>query len=95
MLDSQKDRLYRHNWLKVVELFDRVYKKYPDGKRAADALFMAGKTTFELYGISGLKEDARNSVMYFDRLPDNYPASRLADDALSAHQPLIAAKIKL
>ncbi len=83
LLDSQKDRLYRHNWLKVVELFDQVYKKHPDGKRAADALFMAGKTTFELYGISGLKEDARNSVKYFDRLPDNYPASRLADDALN------------
>jgi N-acetylmuramoyl-L-alanine amidase len=83
LLDSQKDRLYRHNWLKVVELFDRVYKKHPDGRRAADALFMAGKTTFELYGISGLKEDARNSVKYFDRLPDSYPASRLADDALN------------
>jgi N-acetylmuramoyl-L-alanine amidase len=81
--DSQKDRLYRHNWLKVVALFDQVYENYPDGRRAADALFMSGKTTFELYGISGLKEDARNAAGYFDQLPNDYPASRLADDALN------------
>jgi len=81
--DSQKERLYRHNWLKVVDLFEQVFEKHPDGRRAADALFMAGKTTFELYGISGMKEDARNAAKFFDRLPDNYPASRLADDALN------------
>lgn len=81
--DSQKERLYRHNWLKVVDLFVQVFEKHPKGNRAADALFMAGKTTFELYGISGMKEDARNAAKFFDRLPDNYPASRLADDALN------------
>jgi len=81
--DSQKDRLYRHNWLRVVALFDKVYRNYSSGDRADDALFMAGKTTFELYGISGLKSDARDSAQYFDRLPNDYPASRLADDALN------------
>lgn len=81
--DSQKDRLYRHNWLKIIKAFDKVNKQFPDGKRAADALFMAGKTTFELYGVSGLKEDARKSAAYFDRLPNEYPANRLADDALN------------
>ncbi len=80
--ESQKDRLYRHNWLKVIDLFAKVYTAHPDGNRAADALFMAGKTSFELYGVSGLADDARMAAQYFDRLPDNYPASRLADDAL-------------
>lgn len=80
--DSQKERLYRHNWEKVIHRFERVFREVPSGTRADDALFMAGKTSFELYGISGLTDDARMAAKYFDRLPDNYPASRLADDAL-------------
>ena len=81
--DSQKDRLYRHNWLKVVRQFEDVYRNHGDGNRADDALFMAAKTTFELYGISGLLDDARDSARLFDRLPDSYPESRLADDSLN------------
>lgn len=80
--DSQKDRLYRHNWLRVVNLFNQVYEQHPDGRKADDALFMAGKTSFELYGVSGLEDDASDAARYFDKVPERYPTSRLADDAL-------------
>ncbi|MBE0499924.1 MAG: N-acetylmuramoyl-L-alanine amidase [Desulfuromonadales bacterium] len=80
--DSQTKKLYRHNWQKTVVLFDNVHKKNPEGAKAADALYMAGKTSMELYTISGLKEDARAAVGYLDRLAQLFPDSSLADDAL-------------
>jgi len=80
--DSGQQKFYRHNWEKVIDQFAGANSVQPGGSRAADALFMAGKTSFELYAISGLKDDARRAAAYLDRLPDSYPKSTLADDAL-------------
>lgn len=80
--DSQKKKLYRHNWQKTIGLFAAIYKNDPAGKKSADALYMAGKTSLELYNISGMKVDARSAAGYLDKLPAAFPKSRLADDAL-------------
>lgn len=80
--DSQKKRLYRHNWQKTIKLFADVYKNDPEGEKSSDALYMAGKTSLELYHISGMKEDARAAAGYLDKLPQAFPKNRLADDAL-------------
>lgn len=80
--DSQKKRLYRHNWQKTIKLFADVYKNNPAGAKSADALYMAGKTSMELYNVSGMKEDARAAASYLDKLPRAFPENRLADDAL-------------
>jgi N-acetylmuramoyl-L-alanine amidase len=80
--DSQKKKLFRHNWQKTINLFADVYQTDPEGKKAADALYMAGKTSLELYAISGMKKDARAAAAYLDQLPQVFPKSRLADDAL-------------
>ena len=79
---SQKERLYRHNWEKVVDQFERVQNNYAQGEKGDDALFMAAKTTYELYAVSGLKDDAAGAASIFDRVPELYPESSLADDAL-------------
>ncbi len=80
--DSQTKKLYRHNWQKTIKLFETVFQNSPEGEKSADALYMAGKTSLELYTISGLKEDARAAVGYLDKLPQLFPENRLADDAL-------------
>ena len=80
--DSQKKKLYRHNWQKTIKLFVDVYKNDPEGIKSADALYMAGKTSLELYNISGMKEDARVAANYLDKLPQAFPKNRLADDSL-------------
>jgi N-acetylmuramoyl-L-alanine amidase len=80
--DSQKKKLYRHNWQKTIKLFANVYKNDPKGVKSADALYMAGKTSLELYNISGMKEDARAAAAYLDKLPRAFSKNRLADDAL-------------
>ena len=80
--DSQKKKLYRHNWQKTIKLFAKVYEKNPEGAKSADALYMAGKTSMELYNVSGMKEDARAAAGYLDKLPRAFPKNRLADDAL-------------
>lgn len=80
--DSQKKKLYRHNWQKTIKLFADVYENDPEGEKSADALYMAGKTSMELYNVSGMKEDARAAAAYLDKLPLAFPKNRLADDSL-------------
>jgi len=95
--DSGQQKFYRHNWEKVIDQFSAAYSVDPSGSRAAEALFMAGKTSFELYLISGLKDDARKAVAYLDRLPDAYPKSSLADDSLELsakiHETILEAPV--
>jgi N-acetylmuramoyl-L-alanine amidase len=82
LLASSGKQLYRDNWLKVIQGFVAVSEKFPDHERAAGALYMAGKASHRLYGISRRTSDAADAVGYFERLADGYPRSNLADDAL-------------
>jgi len=82
LINSGQQKFYRHNWEKVIDQFAAANAVDKGGSRAAESLYMAGKTSFELYQVSGLKEDARKAAAYLDRIPDAYPKSSLADDAL-------------
>ncbi len=79
---SSRKQMYRENWTRVIEDFVGIAQAWPDHRRAADALYMAGKSARGLYRISRIRDDARLAVRYFDRLVAEYPRSRLADDAL-------------
>jgi N-acetylmuramoyl-L-alanine amidase len=79
--NSTKNKLYRENWLRVIQGFEGVSQAYPNHDRAADALYLGGKACEGLYAISRRKDDARQAVDFYDRLPDRYPGSSLADDA--------------
>ncbi len=82
LLASSGKQLYRENWAKVIQGFVSVSEKFPDHDRAAGALYMAGKASHRLYGISRRMGDASDAVGYFERLAERYPGSSLADDAL-------------
>jgi N-acetylmuramoyl-L-alanine amidase len=77
----QKQKL-RSEWEKVLKQFARVYERAPTGPRAAEALFMSGRTLAGLYRFSQSKDDAWQAVAMFDRVAAELPASSLADDAL-------------
>lgn len=79
---SAEKRKFRHNWLKVINSYKKVYENYEGGSRGDEALYMAGKLYVELRPYSGSNEDLQNSNELLERLVNDYPGSSLADDAL-------------
>jgi N-acetylmuramoyl-L-alanine amidase len=80
--NSARKQMYREQWVRVCDGFEKVHERYPGSRRGADALFMCGKTTAGLYNVSRIKPDAEEAVRLFVRMADSYPDSSLADDAL-------------
>lgn len=79
---SSRRQMYRENWVKVYDGFRAVQKKFPTDRRAADSLFMCGKTFAGLYAISRVAADAERAVELYVEMADAYPGSSLADDSL-------------
>ena len=80
--NSARKQMYRDQWERVYKLFNDVHQRFPDADRAADALFMCGKTMSGLYEISRIKPDAQKAVELYEEMAQRYPTSSLADDAL-------------
>ncbi|NOR50745.1 MAG: hypothetical protein GQ530_06915 [Desulfuromonadales bacterium] len=80
--NSSRKQMYREQWQRVYSQFESVYKRFPKSKRGADSLYMCGKTTSGLYGISRIKPDAERAVEIFEQMAEIYPESSLVDDAL-------------
>jgi len=79
---SKRMRAKRSNWENIIYDFLDFRKKYPNCERADDALFMAGRMRYELYGYSSEKRDLDYAIKNFLRVVKYYPKSNLADDAL-------------
>ncbi|BCA79461.1 N-acetylmuramoyl-L-alanine amidase [Desulfuromonas sp. AOP6] len=90
LLDSRQKQLYRDSWVRVRDQFVAVKEKYPRHSRAADSLYMAGKTTEGLYRVSLVAADAREAVAFYDDLATLYPESSLADDGLYLSGSILA-----
>ncbi len=80
--NSARKQMYREQWELVFDRFRSVYERFPETRRGPDALYMCGKTTAGLYGISRIKPDAERAVELFEEMADIYPDNSLADDAL-------------
>lgn len=79
--NSTRDKLYRENWVRVIDGFNGIANTYPGHPKADDALYLGGKASEGLYAISRKADDARQAVAFYDRLNESYPQSNLADDA--------------
>jgi N-acetylmuramoyl-L-alanine amidase len=82
LLASQKKQLYRENWERVIDRFSDFAKRYPSHSKAPSAVYLAGKASQRLYGISRKNSDIASAVSFYKRLAASYPASNLADDGL-------------
>ncbi len=82
LLASQKKQLYRDNWERVIDRFADFSKRYPTHEKAPATLYLAGKASQRLYGISRKKSDIVLAISFYKRLAVSYPASNLADDGL-------------
>jgi N-acetylmuramoyl-L-alanine amidase len=73
---SSRKVKYRDNWLRCIEKYHSVYRKNPNGRRAAASLFMAGKLYAELYQYSNRKSDLRAGYDRYVQVIEQYPESR-------------------
>ncbi|NJC87331.1 MAG: AMIN domain-containing protein [Desulfuromonas sp.] len=78
----RKQKQSRAEWERVLDRFMAVYERDPKGKRAGEALFMAGKTLAGLYRVSQDDNDAWTAVTMFEHVSRDVPGSSLGDDAL-------------
>ncbi|TLM69300.1 MAG: AMIN domain-containing protein [Deltaproteobacteria bacterium] len=79
---APRKKKFRSEWEKVLDRFMAVYERDPKGPRAADALFMAGKTLAGLYRVSQVDDDAWSAVTMYEHVARDVPGSPLGDDAL-------------
>ncbi len=80
---SRRKVKYRDNWLRCIEKYDSVYRKKPNGRRAAASLFMAGKLYADLYKYSNRKSDLRTGYDRCAQVIEQFPASRYKSKASS------------
>ncbi|MFH1624229.1 MAG: N-acetylmuramoyl-L-alanine amidase [Pseudomonadota bacterium] len=78
---SKAERKYRYNWISCARKFEEVYKRYPKGKRADNAMYMVGKIYQQLYGYSNKESDLDKAMQFYGRVVKRYPESNVADDA--------------
>jgi N-acetylmuramoyl-L-alanine amidase len=74
-------RKFRHHWLNVARKFEQVSSRWPKSERAPDALFTAADLLAELSRFSGDAADLEGAVLDYQKLLDDHPRHRLADDA--------------
>ncbi len=71
----------RDQWMKHVNAFSAIRKKYPKHPRADDSLYWIGDAYQKIYEVSKVKKDLRSAVASYEELIARYPQSNLADDA--------------
>lgn len=78
---SKTKRKYRSNWIRSARKFEEICRRYPNGSRADDAMYMVGRIYLYLYGYSERESDLDEAIRFYRRLIKRHPKSKLADDA--------------
>jgi N-acetylmuramoyl-L-alanine amidase len=74
--NSARKMKYRHNWMRCIKKFQRVYRLDPDGPWAAAGLYMSGILYQELARYSGKASDLQESRDIYERIIKRFPESR-------------------
>ena len=80
---SRRKVKYRDNWLRCIEKYDSVYRKKPNGRRAAASLFKTGKLYADLYQYSNRQSDLRTGYDRYTQVIEQFPESRYKSKASS------------
>jgi N-acetylmuramoyl-L-alanine amidase len=78
---STKRMKYRHNWMNTIGQYEKIYKKYPRSEEAPWAMFRAAGMYLGLNKYSGLEKDVNTALELYEKVTEDYPDHRLADDA--------------
>ena len=78
---SSKRMKYRHNWMKSINQYENIYKKYPKSAEAPWAMFRAAGMFVKLNRYSGRESDVNTALELYEKVTQDYPDHRLADDS--------------
>ena len=78
---SAKRMKYRHNWTNTIGQYEKIYKKYPKSEEAPWAMFRAAGMYVKLNKYSSLESDLDTALELYEKVTEDYPEHRLADDA--------------
>ena len=81
LLASEEKLAKRHNWDRVITLFDKVSYLHPKSDRAPDALYTTGLLYERLFKRLGATKDKEKALLRFNAVISKYPKSSLVDDA--------------
>jgi N-acetylmuramoyl-L-alanine amidase len=81
LFGSASKMKYRHNWVRCIEKYQRIYSQYPNAEEAPLALFKAADLYSRLFRYSGQAQDLDKSIELFKRVVESYKSNSLADDA--------------
>ncbi len=82
LINTPAQQTQRDGWEECIRQFLHVESKFPRSRRAADALFSAGKTYEQLFQASKNREDLGQAIRTYQAIAKRYDHNRLADDAL-------------
>ncbi|MBW1768404.1 MAG: N-acetylmuramoyl-L-alanine amidase [Deltaproteobacteria bacterium] len=72
---------YRHYWSNCINLYRKVYGRYPKSDQAVWAIYQSAKMFKKLYRYSGRQQDLDDAIEQYRKLAEEYKDHRLADDA--------------
>ena len=78
---SPEKKKFRHNWLRCIERYKTIYKRYPKSDQAAWSLYHSARLYTGLYSYSGRSRDLEAALRLHRKLADEYKEHRLADDS--------------
>ncbi|MGD2029110.1 MAG: N-acetylmuramoyl-L-alanine amidase [Desulfobacterales bacterium] len=81
---NSETQKYRHNWLRCIKKFERIYKQDPSDPWAPAGMYMSGKLYRELYERSHRTSDKYEAIDVFRRVIKHYPKSRYRTKAAAA-----------
>ena len=78
---SHKKKKYRHNWLRCIGGYEKVYIRYPKSEQAPWAIYHSANLYAGLYRYSGGGKYLEKALSLYRRIVDRYTGHSLADDA--------------
>jgi N-acetylmuramoyl-L-alanine amidase len=91
LINAPSRQKLRHYWLRVIEKFEAVYKRDPDGEWASASLYRAGVIWLELSRFSGRQADREIGVERLQNVVTQFPRSAYRTKARTKLRELGAA----
>lgn len=82
LLGDEKRAGYRHEWLKLADLFQEIYEQNDEWGNRPAALYRSAAALEEMARRSFVRKDAQNAAARYESLAQKHKSSVLADDAL-------------
>ena len=76
LLRNQTKQKYRHNWMRCIENYQKVYSIDPAGPWAAAGMYKSGVLYAKLSKWSNSEDDKREAIDIFEKIINQYPDSR-------------------